>query len=136
MDAINGQQGFGSKTHECEICEIDLGNATLHALHMGYHNHRDALMCNFCGIKYYDSFLFYMHTASNPHRSEDANPRAPNSISEKFECMFCEIEFDNAALHTIHMRFHNYNDAFQCNVCGDKFESVASFYVHIGQKKH
>ncbi|XP_044751261.1 protein hunchback isoform X2 [Coccinella septempunctata] len=69
-----------------------------------------------------------------PTPPAEYNP--PASSAESLRCPHCCITFDDMALFTIHMRFHNFSDPFTCNSCGQKCENKIEFTVHIFSRPH
>ncbi|XP_059619534.1 protein hunchback [Phlebotomus argentipes] len=65
--------------------------------------------------------------------AEDVSGR---TVSQVYECKFCDITFKDAVLYTIHMGYHGYNDVFQCNMCGEKCDDRVAFFLHIARNPH
>ena len=47
------------------------------------------------------------------------------------QCMYCNIQFGDEVLHSIHMGCHNHTEPFVCNMCGKDCENKYGFYTHI-----
>ena len=47
------------------------------------------------------------------------------------KCPHCNVTFDDAVLHSIHMGCHSHKDPFICNVCGKPCGNKYGFYTHI-----
>ncbi|XP_057663037.1 protein hunchback [Diorhabda carinulata] len=68
--------------------------------------------------------------------SEKAEPAPNDTKKNKYNCPYCEIEFKEEILYTIHMGYHGFNNPFTCNKCGEEYNDKVNFYLHIGRKAH
>jgi len=63
-------------------------------------------------------------------------PSTTGSIDERLICHYCEIAFGDAAMYSVHMGYHGFNDPYTCNMCGHRSNDRLSFFLHIGRSKH
>ena len=47
------------------------------------------------------------------------------------QCTFCNIQFGDEVLYSIHMGCHNHTEPFVCNICGKDCSNKYGFYTHI-----
>lgn len=53
-----------------------------------------------------------------------------------YDCKYCDIFFKDAIIYTIHMGYHSCDDAFKCNMCGEKCETPVGLFVHMARHPH
>lgn len=53
-----------------------------------------------------------------------------------FSCPFCDINFGDIILYTMHMGYHGYKDPFTCNMCGQQCDDKVAFFLHIARTSH
>lgn len=58
------------------------------------------------------------------------------SADNRLICHYCEITFGDAAMYSVHMCYHGFNDPYTCNMCGHQYTDKLSFFLHIGRSKH
>jgi len=63
-------------------------------------------------------------------------PSMTVSIDDRLICHYCEIAFGDAAMYSVHMGYHGFNDPYTCNMCGHRSNDRLSFFLHIGRSKH
>lgn len=68
--------------------------------------------------------------------SEKAEPAPTDAKKNKYNCPYCEIDFKEEILYTIHMGYHGFNNPFTCNKCGEEYNDKINFFLHIGRKAH
>lgn len=51
-------------------------------------------------------------------------------------CTHCEMAFADQLTHRLHMGYHGYQNAFQCNGCGQKCLDAFDFMLHLMCKAH
>lgn len=59
-----------------------------------------------------------------------------NGTKESYHCSYCDMTFGDDVLHTMHMRYHGYQDPFTCNSCGQYTPDKFSFFLHIARSSH
>ena len=59
-----------------------------------------------------------------------ANPRKLEG-PQHTQCTYCNIQFGDEVLHSIHMGCHNHTEPFVCNMCGKDCGNKYGFYTHI-----
>lgn len=69
-------------------------------------------------------------------QSYDATMPENDNHIQTYDCKHCGISYQNDLLHTIHMGYHKFNEAFTCNSCGEKCTDAVSFNLHIINKAH
>lgn len=55
---------------------------------------------------------------------------------ENFACQFCEINFGDPVLYTMHMGYHGFKNPFACNMCGEECNDKVGFFLHIARTQH
>lgn len=59
-----------------------------------------------------------------------------SSNSNKQECPYCEVTFNDEMMHALHMSCHDKNDPFMCKVCGQHCHEKYYFNVHLLRGLH
>lgn len=59
-----------------------------------------------------------------------------NNNNKEFNCAFCDIQFGNVAMYTMHMGFHDYKRPFVCSVCGHETKDKVEFFAHTTNGSH
>lgn len=70
---------------------------------------------------------------NNNENSKENN----NYESEKsYSCQYCNINFGDMAMYTMHMGYHGFKDPYTCNMCGEHCKDRLAFYLHIIRDAH
>ena len=67
--------------------------------------------------------------------SSEFGPGAKMS-DDAYVCVYCNIDFHDAVLFSIHMGCHRLDEPFCCNICGTKCCDKYAFYTHIMRGHH
>ncbi|EZA61221.1 Protein hunchback [Ooceraea biroi] len=67
---------------------------------------------------------------------EDDRRTIASLTDNRLICYYCEIAFGDAAMYSVHMGYHGFNDPYTCNMCGHQCTDRLSFFLHIGRSKH
>ncbi|CAH0557983.1 unnamed protein product [Brassicogethes aeneus] len=61
---------------------------------------------------------------------------AKESPASTTECQYCNIDFRDNLLYSLHMRYHSPADPFTCSICSEHHPDKLRFYLHINQRPH
>ncbi|CAG9835248.1 unnamed protein product [Diabrotica balteata] len=70
---------------------------------------------------------------------EDTSSGKQTPVSAKkdeYSCQYCQINFGDPILYTMHMGYHGYKNPFICNMCGEECNDKVSFFLHIARNPH
>lgn len=70
------------------------------------------------------------NSVGEKEKMNNNNEKADNS------CQYCNINFGDPVLYTMHMGYHGYKDPFTCNMCGEECNDKVSFFLHIARTPH
>ncbi|XP_019873098.2 protein hunchback isoform X2 [Aethina tumida] len=70
------------------------------------------------------------------NREEEPEKPVKESEKENTECQYCDIDFRDPLLYSLHMRFHSGPDPFTCSMCGEHHPDKLRFFLHITHKPH
>lgn len=59
-----------------------------------------------------------------------------NNHKDENSCQYCNINFGDPVLYTMHMGYHGYKNPFTCNMCGEECKDHVSFFLHIARTPH
>ncbi|CAH1183749.1 unnamed protein product [Phaedon cochleariae] len=59
-----------------------------------------------------------------------------NNNKDDYSCQYCQIQFGEPVLYTMHMGYHGYKNPFTCNMCGEECKDKVSFFLHIARTPH
>ncbi|KAJ8942851.1 hypothetical protein NQ314_009913 [Rhamnusium bicolor] len=69
---------------------------------------------------------------SSDYKEEISN----NNNKDDYSCQYCQINFGDPVLYTMHMGYHGYKNPFACNMCGEVCKDKVSFFLHIARTSH
>uniref|UniRef100_A0A3B4A6J6 Zinc finger protein Pegasus n=1 Tax=Periophthalmus magnuspinnatus TaxID=409849 RepID=A0A3B4A6J6_9GOBI len=74
----------------------------------------------------------------NVNGSSQANSPTRATLDEETQqkCVYCDIQFADNILYTIHMGCHRFDQPFQCNVCGHLCKDKYDFACHFARGQH
>lgn len=84
------------------------------------------------------SFECDTHIARD-RNSQPSTPEPVQATSDQqllYKCHYCEVQFLDNILYTIHMGCHSYEHPFKCNICGHSCVDKYDFACHFARGQH
>ncbi|PSN42713.1 hypothetical protein C0J52_14305 [Blattella germanica] len=75
-------------------------------------------------------------TGNEKLKNVETMEESSTANNKEFCCEFCGIIFFSEVLHSIHKGYHDYQNPFRCNMCGELTGDKIEFNVHIARKSH
>lgn len=72
----------------------------------------------------------------NSHQSTPETAQTTLDQQLLYKCQYCEVQFVDNILYTIHMGCHTYEHPFKCNICGHVCVDKYDFACHFARGQH
>ena len=123
----------GNRPISCSVCSKGFYDKTHLMNHMSKHTGQKPFMCDMCGKGFLARKSLEKHTEKHFHQLSNPKPQQPRyePQDKPFPCEVCGKGCSTKRSLTQHMAIHSGRKEHGCNVCSQRFRSVANLTVHM-----
>lgn len=132
--------------YDCSHCKAKFNEKNAYDLHLWYHKNDQPMPCEYCGKTLYkDTVERHMitHSGKNPFHCKVCGHKCLNAVmyekhmaskhgdNRKLQCSLCPQSFSKKTHYTRHMKVHEAERLFMCEVCKRTFYDFKALKQHM-----